>query len=90
MLSMNCERLALGMTKLAGAWPSVTAARLIVCTWDQQEKPIVELRRAYQEEQFPGFADLIISLSPAMGFSPPGSTAARPTSPCASRQGPLR
>ena len=30
---------------------------------DQQEKPIVELRRAYQEEQFPGFADLILSLS---------------------------
>lgn len=30
---------------------------------DQQEKPILELRREYQEERFPGFADLILSLS---------------------------
>jgi hypothetical protein len=29
----------------------------------QQEKPILELRRAYEEEQFPGFGDLILSLS---------------------------
>src|SRR3954471_24375369 len=30
---------------------------------DQQHKPIFELRRAYQDERFPGFADLILSLS---------------------------
>jgi len=30
---------------------------------DQQEKSILELRREYQEERFPGFADLILSLS---------------------------
>jgi len=30
---------------------------------DQQEKAILELRRAYQEKAFPGFADLILSLS---------------------------
>lgn len=30
---------------------------------DGREKPIVELRREYQEERFPGFADLMISLS---------------------------
>ena len=30
---------------------------------DQQEKPLLVLRREYQEEQFPGFADLILSLS---------------------------
>ena len=41
---------------------------------DQQEKPILELRRAYQEEQFPGFADLIISLS-ALPTLPPSWTA---------------
>lgn len=30
---------------------------------DQQGKPILELRREYQEQRFPGFADLMISLS---------------------------
>lgn len=37
---------------------------------DQQDKPILELRRAYQEERFPGFADLMISLS-ALPTLPP-------------------
>ena len=41
---------------------------------DQQEKPILELRREYQEERFPGFADLILSLS-AIPNLPPSWTA---------------
>lgn len=30
---------------------------------DRQNKTIIELRREYEEEQFPGFGDLILSLS---------------------------
>jgi len=37
---------------------------------DQQEKAILELRRAHQEEAFPGFADLILSLSQVSTFPP--------------------
>jgi hypothetical protein len=37
---------------------------------DQQEKAILELRREYQEEQFPGFTDLILSLSAIPSLPP--------------------
>ncbi len=37
---------------------------------DQQDKPILELRRTYQEEAFPGFADLLLNLSSLPSLPP--------------------